>query len=141
MFTIASQTVLSYSKHVVVELDERQIWQKIRFGGNTFARTWKGVASNVIDVCQYGFTRTRVPVSLARYEDENLVSRSQAKRLLVRFDRFKEVILDFEGVEMIGQAFADEVFRILSQDHPEINLQVVNTTDRVKSMILRALAR
>jgi hypothetical protein len=35
-----------------------------------------------------GFSRTRVPVSLAEYGDENLVSRSQAKRLLGRLDRF-----------------------------------------------------
>jgi hypothetical protein len=30
---------------------------------------------------------------------------------LVRFERFKEVILDFKRADTIGQAFADEVFR------------------------------
>ena len=30
----------------------------------------------------FGFTRTHIPVTLARYGDENLISRSQAKRLL-----------------------------------------------------------
>ena len=37
----------------------------------------------------YGFTRTVVPVRLAQYGDEKLVSRSQAKRLLAGIDRFK----------------------------------------------------
>jgi hypothetical protein len=49
---------------------------------------------------------------LARYGNESLVSRSQAKRLLARIDRFKIVIFDFEGIEQIGQAFANEVFRV-----------------------------
>lgn len=30
---------------------------------------------------------------------------SQAKRLLLRIDRFKIVIFDFDGVEIIGRAF------------------------------------
>ena len=60
----------------------------------------------------YSFTRTHVPVGLVRYEKENLVSRSQAKRLLARLEPFREVFLNFEGVEFIGQAFADEIFRV-----------------------------
>lgn len=88
----------------------------------------------------YGFTRTRVPVSLARFGDANLVSRSQAKRLLARFDRFKEVMLDFSGVETVGQAFADEIFRVFQKDHPEVHLTWVNVTPAVEGMIRRALA-
>jgi len=38
---------------------------------------------------------------------EQLISRSQAKRLVARFDRFKTVTLDFEGIDEIGQAFAE----------------------------------
>jgi hypothetical protein len=88
----------------------------------------------------YGFTRTQVPVSLARFGDENLVSRSQAKRLLARFDRFKEVTLDFSGVETIGQAFADEIFRVFRGEHPEVHLVPVNVAPAVERMIRRALA-
>src|SRR5690606_30821783 len=47
---------------------------------------------------EYTFAKTIVPVRLAQYEGEKLVSRSQAKRLTMRFERFKTVILDFEGV-------------------------------------------
>jgi hypothetical protein len=87
---------------------------------------------------EYGFTRTYVPVSLAQYGDDNLVSRSQAKRLLTRFDRFKEVILDFRGVSIIGQAFSDEIFRVFQQSHPDTHLYWVNTNKNVENMIHRA---
>lgn len=87
----------------------------------------------------YDFSKTRVPVNLARYGNENLISRSQAKRLLARFDRFKEVVLNFKDVEMIGQAFADEIFRVFQKQYPQIHLYSVNANDQVTKMIKRAL--
>ena len=90
---------------------------------------------------EFGFTRTHVPVALARYSDENLISRSQARRLLTRFDRFKEVFLNFDGVETIGQAFADEIFRVYAKDHPEIDFIWVNGNEEVGAMIERAISR
>lgn len=71
---------------------------------------------------EYGFSKTHVPLRLAKHEGENLVSRSQAKRLLARVDNFTEVLLDFEGIDSIGQAFADEIFRVYAQSHPNIEL-------------------
>lgn len=85
-----------------------------------------------------GFSKTKVPVSLAVIGEENLVSRSQAKRLLSRFDRFREVILDFHQVETIGQAFADEVFRVFASQHPEIHLTAQRANDAITRMIRRA---
>lgn len=86
----------------------------------------------------YSFDKTVVPVRLALYEGEKLVSRSQAKRLTMRFDRFKTVILDFAGVETIGQAFADEVFRVFQASHPDIMMLPIHMTDDVAGMIERA---
>jgi anti-sigma regulatory factor (Ser/Thr protein kinase)/biotin operon repressor len=91
-----------------------------------------------IDKEDYGFDRTIVPVFLSRYGEENLVSRSQARRLLARFDKFKEVVLDFTGVNSIGQAFADEIFRVFSLSHPNITLRWKNANDKVLQMINRA---
>lgn len=88
----------------------------------------------------YGFTRTKVPVLLAQYGDENLVSRSQARRVLARFERFREIVLDFHGVTLIGQAFADEIFRVFRQAHPEINLTWQNANLEIEKMIRRAQA-
>lgn len=86
----------------------------------------------------YGFTKTVVPVKLMEYGDDNLVSRSQAKRLLTRFDRFKVVILDFSSVASVGQAFADEVFRVFSRQHPDVELVPIKANSEVKRMIARA---
>lgn len=88
----------------------------------------------------YDFAKTHVPVSLARYGKESLVSRSQAKRVLARFDDFKEVMLNFEGVDSIGQAFADEIFRVFANQHPKIRLIAVNMNAEVEQMVRRALA-
>lgn len=84
---------------------------------------------------EYSFTRMHVPVALAIYGEENLISRSQAKRLIARFERFKEVFLDFEGVEFIGQAFADEIFRVFKNANPNINLVWVRANDSIGKMI------
>jgi hypothetical protein len=104
---------------------------------NHSVRTTKEVFDRFSDD-EYGFTRTKVPVRLAQYANEMLVSRSQAKRLLARFDRFKTVALDFKGVETIGQAFADEIFRVFAQEHPDIKLVEINANPDVQGMINRA---
>jgi anti-sigma regulatory factor (Ser/Thr protein kinase) len=87
----------------------------------------------------YGFTRTIVPVSLAKYGDENLISRSQAKRLLARFEKFREVILDFKGVDAIGQAFADEIFRVFTLKNPHIYIMFLNANADIERSISRAI--
>jgi len=89
---------------------------------------------------EYRFERTVVPVRLALYEGERLVSRSQAKRILNRVERFRYVILDFEGVDTIGQAFADEVFRVFANRHPEIRIMAANESEQIGRMINRALS-
>jgi anti-sigma regulatory factor (Ser/Thr protein kinase) len=85
----------------------------------------------------HSFSKTNVPVFLAAYGDENLVSRSQARRLLARFERFREILLDFNNVDSIGQAFADEIFRVFQNEHPTIHLTPVNANQQVSQMITR----
>lgn len=86
----------------------------------------------------YDFAKTVVPVRLARAGDEGLVSRSQAKRLLQRVERFRCVMLDFADVASIGQAFADEIFRVFANAHPEVELVAFNAAAEVQQMIRRA---
>jgi len=83
----------------------------------------------------YGFRKTVVPVRLARHGVEKLVSRSQAKRLLTRVDRFSTVIFDFKDVESIGRAFADEIFRVFDRNNPGILLITSNTVPEVDKII------
>ena len=89
---------------------------------------------------EYTFDKTVVPLRLAQYEGEKLVSRSQAKRVAHRFERFKRVELDFAGVSDIGQAFADELFRVFATAHPTIRITPINTEPAVAQMIRRAVA-
>jgi hypothetical protein len=51
--------------------------------------------------------------------------------LIARFERFKVVLLDFEDVNEIGQAFADELFRVYGNDHPAVELVPINMTEPV----------
>lgn len=102
---------------------------------NTVSWTPKDVFDQFTTEGDFGFTKTLVPVRLARYGDEKLVSRSQARRLLAGIDRFATVTLDFEGVDMIGQAFADEVFRVFVAEHPQVQLLVTRVRTPVEHMI------
>lgn len=82
-----------------------------------------------------GFTKTHVPVALARYGEDKLVSRSQARRVLARFEKFKEVSLNFSGVATIGQPFADEIFRVFADRNPNIKITHSHASDQIKNMI------
>ena len=144
-FVIASGEV--YFSH---DFDEKEDWilQASSASGGTLvrmvlhnhtARSPKKVFDKFTSDDDYGFTKTVVPVKLMRYGDDNLVSRSQAKRLLARFDRFKVVVLDFSGVASVGQSFADEVFRVFRQKHPEVEVVAIHASSEVKRMISRAV--
>lgn len=104
---------------------------------NDSARTVQAVFDQFAAPEEHTFAKTIVPVRLTQYEGEKLVSRSQAKRLTLRFERFQTVVLDFAGVEAIGQAFADEVFRVFRTAHPATKLVPINMTPAVKTMMER----
>jgi anti-sigma regulatory factor (Ser/Thr protein kinase) len=105
---------------------------------NHTSRTVRKVFDQYTAGDDYGFNKTVVPVELAQYGDDKLISRSQAKRLLARIELFKIVMLDFAHVPAVGQAFADEIFRVFAQRHPEIELIPVHTSSEVRRMIDRA---
>jgi len=82
------------------------------------------------------FDKTVVPVCLANSDD--LMSRSQARRILSGLELFKEVILDFNGIEYIGQAFADEIFRVFSNMNKNTAITIQNANTAVQNMANRA---
>ena len=88
----------------------------------------------------FEFTKTRTVVRLFSI-GVRFVSRSEAKRLLHGLDRFREVVLDFRGVEGVGQGFADEVFRVWAHAHPDTELTPVNMNPAVEFMVQRAGGR
>ena len=79
----------------------------------------------------YRFDKTRVLVHLLQ---TTYISRSEAKRLLVNLEKFREVVLDFKHVESIGQGFADEIFRVFAARNPEIKINVENANPVVAAM-------
>lgn len=109
----------------------------MRLSNNT-SRTAKQVFDSFTSGDDYGFTKTVVPVRLTQYGDDKLVSRSQAKRLLLRIDKFKTVLFDFNGVESIGQSFADELFRVFPSQHQNMELIPIHANEAVMQMIKRA---
>jgi anti-sigma regulatory factor (Ser/Thr protein kinase) len=86
----------------------------------------------------FSFAKTVIPMRMAKVGDENLTSRSQAKRVILRFEKFQTVILDFAQVSEIGQAFADEIFRVFANNHPATKIIAMNATAAIQQMVNRA---
>lgn len=83
---------------------------------------------------EFQFQKSGIQVKLFRGTD-SYMSRSQAKRLLHALNQFQEVVLDFKGVDTIGQGFADEVFRVFPLHHPGIRLVPIHANENVQLMI------
>jgi len=80
------------------------------------------------------FSRTEIRVRLFT-TGTVYVSRSQARRILTGLDKFKTIVLDFQGVPTVGQAFADEIFRVFRAKHPSIRIEAVRENEAVRFMI------
>lgn len=85
------------------------------------------------------FARTRSTIKLSAL-GSTLISRSEARRVVERLTDFTHVVLDFSGVDLVGQGFCDEVFRVFARQHPEVTLEPVGMADAVAFMVARAQA-
>ena len=115
--------------------DGTTVWMRLP---NQTTRTTKKIFDEYVSGEDYDFSRTVVPVVLAQHLGEPLLSRSQAKRVLARVELFRTVVFDFSRIEAIGQAFADEIFRVFAQSHPQIDLQFIHAKADIAKMIDRA---
>ena len=104
---------------------------------NTSNKLLKNVFDTYSSEIPGDFDKTVVPVSLAHSND--LVSRSQARRILSGLELFRNVTLDFKGIDYIGQAFADEIFRVFATMNPHTVIIAQNANVDVQSMINRAV--
>ncbi|EKD22718.1 MAG: helix-turn-helix, type 11 protein [uncultured bacterium] len=84
-----------------------------------------------------GFDKTQIQIKLYTIGGVH-ISRSQARRVLAGLEKFKVIVFDFDKVPVVGQAFADEIFRVFHLKHPNIKLEEINMNDGVKFMIERA---
>ncbi|MBQ8803958.1 MAG: STAS-like domain-containing protein [Tyzzerella sp.] len=81
-----------------------------------------------------GFIKTRIPIKEVCQEGEP-IARSQARKLLYRLEQFKIVEFDFAEVDFMGQGFADEVFRVFKNRHPEVEIVPINACPDILSMV------
>ena len=72
--------------------------------------------------------------------DSSPVSRSQAKRVCNRLNKFKEVEFDFDGIQWMGQGFAHQIFVVFQNDHPDINLIPINMNETVTKMLKHVIS-
>lgn len=86
-----------------------------------------------------GFSRTMVP--LKNLFETAPVSRSQAKRVCLRLEKFREVVLDFEGLDWMGQGFAHQIFIVFRNKHPDVELIPINMSKGVEQMYLHVTGR
>ncbi|MEA3449432.1 MAG: DUF4325 domain-containing protein [Patescibacteria group bacterium] len=86
----------------------------------------------------FEFSKTKVDVKLYKM-GSTYISRSQAKRVMNALSSFKNIILDFKHVKTVGQAFADEVFRVWQNSHSKIKIKTVNTDKNIDFMIKKAI--
>lgn len=85
-----------------------------------------------------GFNKTKIVVNTL---GDIPMSRSQARVALLNLEKFSFIIFDFDKVSMVGQAFADEIFRVFHQKYPTIKLEAINMNDAVKFMVDRVEGR
>jgi len=93
--------------------------------------------TSLTDNEDFGFDKTEIRIKLYTIGGVH-VSRSQARRIINGLEKFTSIVFDFDNVPMVGQAFADEIFRVFHQKFPKIKLITENMSEGVKFMIERA---
>lgn len=126
---------------------EREVWRATppacRGGSSIYAAISLDTQRTVDDVLRrysadgqgYGFERTVLPLALLTQRNVHLDSRSQARRVCARLAAFQRVELDFDGLDEVGHAFADELFRVYGERQPGLSLVPVNAMPRVAAVI------
>ena len=100
-------------------------------------RTLDEVFTPFVDPDSLRFDRTVVPLRLFETEGR-FISRAEGKRLGRNLERFREAVLDFRGIDEVGQGFVDELFRVWARDHPETRLVPINMSPVVERVVGRA---
>ena len=85
----------------------------------------------------YGFDKTEIRVRLYTMGGVH-ISRSQARRVLSGLEKFKVIVMDYDRVPTIGQAFADEIYRVFKNKKPDIEIQDIHMNESVKFMVERS---
>lgn len=104
-------------------------------------RTLKTLFLSYMDSEELNFDKTEILIELSKLGHERYISRSQAKRILTGLEKFKRIVLDFRGIETVGQGFVDDVFRVFQEKYPHIQITYCNANENVTFMIKRGLTK
>lgn len=88
------------------------------------------------DPGEYAFDKTEIQIKLYTMGTIH-ISRSQARRVLAGLEQFRSIIMDFDKVPNVGQAFADEIFRVFRNKHTDIRITPINMNKAVEFMVER----
>lgn len=73
-------------------------------------------------------------------DSKTYIARSQARSITKGFEGCEHIVLDFKRVDMVGQGFVDEVFRVFQNQYPHIRIEYINANEDVNFMIKRSLS-
>lgn len=122
--------------YAIRKLDKSVLGTEVRFeiGVGTKKSLQELFRSFAFDDRKWALDATVIPIKLYE-EGEVWISRSQAKKIMVGLDKYKKIIFDFKGIEVVGQAFCDEIFRVWRREHPDIVLETRNMNEVVRGMV------
>ena len=125
-------TTSKYNNENIVDMDESLPGTCVFMALSNFTHKTAREVFDLYSNDEGAFHRTRIP--LKNIFDSAPVSRSQAKRICNRLDKFEEAIVDFDDISWMGQGFAHQLFVVYKNSHPNINLIPINMNESVTNM-------
>lgn len=127
-----------YDSDLVLELSEEIGGTLVFMALSNFTNKTPSEIFNMYSNVDGGFFKTKIP--LKNIFDKAPISRSQAKRVCNRLEQFQEIIVDFDGIEWMGQGFAHQLFVVYAKAHPHVSITPTNMCDSVKNMYDHVMA-
>lgn len=125
-------TTSKYNNDNIFDMDEILNGTCVFMSLSNFSHKSAREVFNLYSDVDGGFTTTKIP--LKNIFDSAPISRSQAKRICNRLEKFEEVILDFDGVSWMGQGFAHQMFIVYNNSNPNISIKPINMSEDVERM-------
>lgn len=125
-------TTTKYHDEKVFDIGDLDVGTRVIMSLSNFTQKSAKEIFDLYSNDEGAFSTTRIP--LKNIFDSAPVSRSQAKRICERLEKFEKVILDFEGIGWMGQGFAHQLFVVFQKAHPDIALIPENMGDSVATM-------
>ena len=86
--------------------------------------------------------KIRIPLNLLDISEYKIVnSRSQAKSALRNIQKFNKIEFDFNKIDLIGPAFADELVKNVKSRNKAASIEWINCNETVDLLMKRAVSR